>query len=200
MERLSLTTPLKNPETTSLPPKPWHSLYFPPMVLITNWHTYIQISHTHIFSTIMQILEDTNFVLFISEKQPLAYIRHSINTGWGKSRFTVVSMQNSLFLYSYLLIAVLFSTWRTINYICLTLYLLNIETDTARDWQRMHMKSRHSLSSSNVCHSIPWAFAQSPETGDINLLVLYLDSNLHTYFTHACLQCAKDDRVNFLIA
>ena len=37
----------------------------------------------------------------------LSFLRRCIHTGWGKSSFTVVSMQNSLFL-CYLLIMVLF--------------------------------------------------------------------------------------------
>ena len=36
-------------------------------------------------------------------------------TGWGKSRFTVVSTGNNLFLYNYLLIIVLFSIQTTVN-------------------------------------------------------------------------------------
>ena len=44
----------------------------------------------------------------------MGFIRSWHYTGWGKSRFTVVSLQ-SLFLYYYLLITVLFSIWTSVN-------------------------------------------------------------------------------------
>ena len=44
------------------------------------------------------------------------------NTGWVKSRFSVVSMQNSLFLYCYLLYY--FSIQTAVNLICPNLYIL----------------------------------------------------------------------------
>ena len=40
---------------------------------------------------------------------------YHLHTGWGESRFTVVSMKNSLFLYNHLLMIALFSIQTTMN-------------------------------------------------------------------------------------
>ena len=66
------------------------------------------------------------FSLSPSPSLSLSLIRSLLHTGWGKSRFMVVSMWNSLFLYYYLLSIALLSIRTTVNLLLPHLHFLSL--------------------------------------------------------------------------
>ena len=98
----------------------------PPRILSISWFPHL--SHVSIPQDVSSMRAGTHRTLAsIHLAHCLAHSRCLISIGWGKSRLTMVSMQNSLFLCYYLFIIVLFSIWTIVTYFYPTMHLLNAQ-------------------------------------------------------------------------